>query len=98
MEKENFIKFVTSGFSRVLSTNLSKVVAVPYKVLFLHLSVILFKWGEVWQTSPLGQTPPLRDGHCSGRYASYWNAQLVYSYCVYFLGKFPERYYIAYVY
>ena len=26
-----------------------------------------------WQTAP---SPPPRDGHCSGRYASYWNAFL----------------------
>ena len=25
---------------------------------------------------PPGQTPPPPDGHCSGRYASYWNAFL----------------------
>ena len=36
------------------------------KVMFLHLSVIL---------------PPTRDGHYSGRYASYWNAFLfIYSF------------------
>ena len=28
------------------------------------------------QTTPLSQTPPLPNGHCSGRYASYWNAFL----------------------
>ena len=27
--------------------------------------------------SSLGRTPPPRDGHCSGRYASYWNAFLL---------------------
>ena len=26
---------------------------------------------------PLGRHPPPRDGHCSGRYASYWNALLL---------------------
>ena len=38
-------------------------------VFFLHLSVILFTGGRC--------TPPRadpRDGHCSGRYASHWNA------------------------
>ena len=49
-----------------------------------------------WQTPPLGrhplrQTPPLgrhppgrhpSDGHCSGRYASYWNAFLLYILCL----------------
>ena len=50
------------------------------KVMFLHLSVIL-STGVVFG-SPLGrQTPPLGrhptgDGHCRGRYASYWNAFL----------------------
>ena len=55
------------------------------KIMFLHLSVILFTGGGgVWQTppqadtprqTPPGQTPPPPgDGHCSGRYASYWNA------------------------
>ena len=56
------------------------------KEMFLHLSVILFTGGGVWQTPPPGrhtpgQTYPLgrhtpADGHCSGRYASYWNAFL----------------------
>ena len=46
------------------------------KVMFLHLSVILFTGGVVWQTpgqkTPPGQTPPpLEDG-----YASHWNAFL----------------------
>ena len=60
---------------------------VKVKVMFLHVSVIL-------QTPPPPQTPPLgrhtpladispqadapRDGHCSGRYASHWNAFLLY--------------------
>ena len=55
------------------------------KVMFLHLSVILFTEGE-WQT-PLGADPP-RSRHpprsacweiraTSGRYASYWNAYLL---------------------
>ena len=30
-----------------------------------------------WADTP-GQTPPSRDSHCSGRYASYWNAFLFY--------------------
>ena len=60
------------------------------KVMFLHLSVILFTGDGGVHTSyysdtpcPPGQTappgrhpPPPRDGHCSGRYASYWNAFL----------------------
>ena len=29
---------------------------------------------------PPGRHPPPRDGHCSGRYTSYWNAFLVCSY------------------
>ena len=28
---------------------------------------------------PLGRHLPSRDGHCSGRYASYWNAFLFYT-------------------
>ena len=62
------------------------------KVMFLHLSVILFTGGRgVWQTpqkqpSPPVAEPPLqnrhpnpppRDSHCSGQYASYWNAFLL---------------------
>ena len=30
--------------------------------------------------TPPGRHPPPRDGHCSGRYTSYWNAFLVCSY------------------
>ena len=30
----------------------------------------------VWADTPLGRHPALGDGHCSGRYASYWNAFL----------------------
>ena len=40
------------------------------KVMFLHVSVILF--GGVWQAD----TAP-RDDHCSGRDASYWNGFLL---------------------
>ena len=63
------------------------------KVMFLHVSVIQCT-GEVWQTPPwanppcqtpsLGKHPPWEtppppsDGHCSGRYASYWNVFLFY--------------------
>ena len=56
------------------------------KIMFSQASVILFT-GGVWQTPPpdipLGRhprtdTPPTRDGHCSGRYASYWNTFLFY--------------------
>ena len=60
------------------------------KVMFLHLSVILFTggvWADTtpsWPDPPLGRHPSGRhppgrhspDGHCSGRYASYWNAFL----------------------
>ena len=48
------------------------------KVMFLHLSVILFTGG----IHPLADTPSLTDtshppdGHCSGRYTSYWNTFL----------------------
>ena len=56
------------------------------KVMFLHVSVILSTGGDGRQTPP-GKTPPrqthtpwadppAKDGHCSGRYASYWNAFL----------------------
>ena len=50
--------------------------------LYFHrcLSVILFTGGGAWRgclaDTPPGQTPPPPDGHCSGRYASYWNAFL----------------------
>ena len=68
------------------------------KVMFLHLSVILFTRGVSnrhlpGQTPPwadtglplladtglplLADTPPQGDDHCSGRYASYWNAFLL---------------------
>ena len=40
------------------------------KVMFLHVSVIL-------PTDPPPAQTPLSDGHCSGRYASYWNAFLL---------------------
>ena len=66
------------------------------KVMFLHVSVILFTgrgladtprqvytplWADIpWQIllvdPPQGQKSPLRDGHRSGRYTSYWNAFL----------------------
>ena len=61
------------------------------KVLFLHLSVILFTGGRgVFGQTPTplgrhplhGQTPPRQtippppNGRCSGWYASYWNAFL----------------------
>ena len=29
-----------------------------------------------WADTPLGRQPPQSDGHCSGRYASHWNAFL----------------------
>ena len=56
--------------------------------MFLHLSVFLFTGGAVWQLadSPRGRHPPpppsrtptpLPNGHCNGRYASYWNAFLL---------------------
>ena len=58
------------------------------KVMFLHLSVILFTGGCLADT-PLGRHAPLQadtpcwadtptqsDGHCSGWYASYWYAFL----------------------
>ena len=31
-------------------------------------------------TLPLGRAPPPADGHCSGRYASYWNAFLSFEF------------------
>ena len=51
------------------------------KVMFLHLSVILFTGGvclsACWDTTPPDQVPPPKaDGYCCGRYASYWNAFL----------------------
>ena len=60
------------------------------KVMFLHLSVShsVHKgwctspspWADThWVNTPLGRHPPPRDGLCSGRYASYWNALLFVS-------------------
>ena len=58
------------------------------KVMFLHLSVILFMGGVVsgihpprQARPPLGRHTPVKhpwaeDGHCCRRYASYWNAFL----------------------
>ena len=60
------------------------------KVMFLHLSVILSTGGYLAdkrlgkhpprqtppRQTPPRQTPPPGDGHCGGRYASYWNAFL----------------------
>ena len=34
-------------------------------------------WADTLQQTPPGQTPPPPDGHCNGRYASYWNAFLL---------------------
>ena len=61
------------------------------KVIFLHLSVVLFTWGSTWAGTPLGRYT-LRAGtlpsdryplavhagmrSTSGRYASHWNAFL----------------------
>ena len=59
------------------------------KVMFLHLSVShSVPWATTpWLTPPLAHTPrqtppgrhppPFGDCHCSGRYASYWNAFLL---------------------
>ena len=33
-----------------------------------------------WPDTNLGRHPASRDGHCTGRYASYWNAFLFYEY------------------
>ena len=62
------------------------------KVMFSQASVILFTGEGVWQTPPPppgrhspqvdtrpGRHPPPRDGYCSGRYVSYWNAFLLIS-------------------
>ena len=49
------------------------------KVMFSQASVILFTGGVSQQAlgqTPRMQTPPPPDGHCSGRYASYWNSFL----------------------
>ena len=56
------------------------------KVIFLHLSVILFTGGSgrhPREDTPLGRhppgtPPPPADGHYSGRYVSYWNAFLFF--------------------
>ena len=45
------------------------------KVMFLHLSVSLSASVRAG-IHPLGRHPSPADGHCSGRYASYWNAFL----------------------
>ena len=49
----------------------------------------------LWQTppladTPLGRQPPLRDGYCSGRYASYWNAFLLKTHFTFFIQQ--EKY------
>ena len=46
--------------------------------MFLHVSVILSTAGWCLAETPLGRHPH-SDGHCSGRYASYWNAFLLMS-------------------
>ena len=60
------------------------------KVMFLHLSVILFTWGVCqgdlpWTETPSDRDPPPKTENpldrgthmvMSGRYASYWNAFL----------------------
>ena len=41
-------------------------------------------WGHAWQGRGVygkGGVRGRKDGHCSGRYASYWNAFLFYSVC-----------------
>ena len=56
------------------------------KVMFLHLSVMLSTGEGVYtpiQTPDLSRHPPA-DGHCSRRYASYWNAFL-FKLCSYVL-------------
>ena len=50
------------------------------KVMFSQASVILFTWGEGWRGKEGRDMRGRRDGHCSGRPASYWNAFLVESY------------------
>ena len=56
------------------------------KVMFLHLSVILFTGGSASVhtgipprpgADPPGTIPPPADGYCCRRYASYWNAFLL---------------------
>ena len=69
------------------NTNFSHPQRSCDKVMFLHLCVMRFTGGSCRHTPPgrhaPGQTPPWADtdpppryGHCSGRYASYWNASL----------------------
>ena len=66
--------------------------------MFSHLFVILFKGGEVytrsqtplWADTPLGrQPPPSPDGHCSWRYASYWNAFLFRTFSITWKDRSP---------
>ena len=52
------------------------------KVMFLHLSVILFTGGP----------PPPADGHCSGRYASFWNAFLSFQIVLLCRDRRKDRY------
>ena len=54
------------------------------KVMFLHVSVILFRGGLAGIPPPPRRQTPLwqadtapRDDHCSGRDASYWNGFLL---------------------
>ena len=73
-------------YGRILSTsfygNLSyRPQRSCFKVMFLHVSVILFTGGGSGRQthSPGRQTPP-RDSHCNGRYASYWITFLLMEY------------------
>ena len=58
------------------------------KVMFLHLSVILFTGGRSGRHPP----PPPADGHCSGRYASYWNAFLSFQIVLLCRDRRKDRY------
>ena len=64
----------------VNTTNFTVRIVVIGKVMFPQASCDSVRGGRgvVWQTPPRHPTP--RDGYCSGRYASYWNAFLLLSY------------------
>ena len=70
---------VPDGGTKTVIIPTGSLPEIHAKVMFLHVSVILSTGGGVSRQKgghPLTPTwtPHPSDGHCSGRYASYWNA------------------------